>query len=264
MRPDLNTNGQHPATSPTALSITGDSVSSDEVQPLEQWLLTEGSPSSAHLCYSPQDLHLSRSHPADRSLDAVADLHPMFSLVDFNNSLYQKPQQDLSYKGQPSLPMVGASLQGCKSSQIPAEQPRSHRGEGYQGIPSEHTPNLYNCVSISVSSSSVLTSTNVETSGLDPVQFPQSSSSQVLPLSQQLTLTKVPSNSPSIRESLMDPQPSGASLEESSERYSLPQGGESLDIKQEPDEEKELGFQSIGLQDITLDDGKTPTRTVLN
>ncbi|XP_077067597.1 nuclear factor of activated T-cells, cytoplasmic 3 isoform X2 [Siphateles boraxobius] len=255
MRPDLNTNGQHPATSPTGLSTTGDSVSSNEVQPLEQWLLTEGSPSSAHLCYSPQDLQdLSCSHPADRSLDAVADLHPMFSLVDFNHALYQKPQQDLSYKGQPSPPMVGGSLQGCKSSQIPAEQPRSQRGEGYQGIPSEHTHNLYNRGSISVSSTSVLTSANVATSGLDPVQFPQSSSSQVLPLSHQPTLAKVPSNSPSIRESLMDPQPSDASLEESSKRYRLPQGGESLDIKQEPDEEKELGFQSIGLQDITLDD----------
>lgn len=259
MRPDLNTNGQHPATSPTGLSTTGDSISSDEVQPLEQWLLTEGSPSSAHLCYSPQDLHLT-----DRSLDAVADLHPMFSLVDFNNSLYQKPQQDMSYKGQPSLPMVGGSLQGCKSSQIPAEQPRSHRGEGYQGIPSEHTHNLYSRGSISVSSTSVLASANVETSGLDPVQFPQSSSSQILPLSHQPTLAKVPSNSPSVRESLMDPHPSSASLEESSERYSLPQGGGSLDIKQEPGEEKELGFQSVGLRDITLDDGKTPRRTVLN
>lgn len=261
MGPDLNTNGQHPSTTPTGFIATGDSIASDQVQPLEQWLLTEGSvcsPSSTHLCYSPQDpLHLSRSQPADRSLNAVADLmfHP--SLVDFNNSLYQKPQQDLSYKGQPSLPMVGGSLQGCKSSQISAEQSRSQLGKGYQGIPSEHTQNLHNHGSISVSSTSVLTSPSVDTSGLhavDPVQFPSSSSSQVLPLSHQPTLAKVPSNSPSIRESLMDPQPLGASLQESSKSYSLPQGGESPDIKQEPEEEKELAFQSIGLQDITLDD----------
>ncbi|XP_048014656.1 nuclear factor of activated T-cells, cytoplasmic 3 isoform X1 [Megalobrama amblycephala] len=258
---DLNTNGQHPTTSPTGLITTGDSTASDQVQPLEQWLLSEGSvcaPSSTHLCYSPQDpLHLSRSHPADRSLNAVADFHPMFhpSMVDFNNSFYQKPQQDLSYKGQPSLPMVGGSLQSCKSSQISAEQPRPQLGKGYQGIPSEHSHNLHNRVS--VSSTSDLTSPNVDTSGrhaVDPVQFPQSSSSHVLPLSHQPTLAKVPSNSPSTRESLMDPQPSDASLQESSKSYSLPQGGESLDVKQEPEEEKELAFQSIGLQDITLDD----------
>ncbi|XP_067292350.1 nuclear factor of activated T-cells, cytoplasmic 3 [Pseudorasbora parva] len=259
--PDLNTNGQHPSTSPTGLITTGDSVASDQVQPLEQWLLTEGpvcAPSSTHLCYSPPDpLHLSRSHPADRSLNAVADLMFYPSLVDFNNSLYQKPQQDLSYKGHPSLQVVGGSLQGCKSSQISAEQSRSKLGKGDQGIPSEHTHKLHNLGCISVASTSVLSSPSVDTSGLhavDPVQLPQSSSSQVLPLSQQPTLAKVPSNSPSIRETRMDPQPLGTSLQESSKSYSLPQGGESPDIKQEPEEEKELAFQSIGLQDITLDD----------
>lgn len=190
--------------------------------------------------------------------------HP--SLVDFNNSLFQKPQQDLSYKGQPGLPMAGGSLQGCKSLQI---SPRSQLGKGYQGIPSEHNHNLHNLGPASVSNTPMITSPNVNTAGLhavDLVQFPQSSSSQVLPLSHQPTLAKVPSNSPSARESLMDPQPLGASLQESSKSYSMSQGGTSpqrLNIKQEPEEEKELAFRSIGLQDITLDDGKTPRRTIL-
>ncbi len=181
--------------------------------------------------------------------------HP--SLVDFNNSLFQKPQQDLSYKGQPSLPMAGGSLQGCKSLQI---LPRSQLGKGYQGIPSEHNHNLHNLGPASVSNTPMITSPNVNTSGLravDPVQYPQSSSSQVLPLSHQPTLAKVPSNSPCARDSLMDPRPLDASLQESSK------SGERLDIKQEPEEEKELAFRSIGLQDITLDDGKTPRRTII-
>ncbi|KAF4095409.1 hypothetical protein G5714_024487 [Onychostoma macrolepis] len=262
IRTDLHTNdlaGRHPTTSPAGLTTFGDPVASDEVQPLEQWLLSEGTvcaPSSNHLIYSPQDpLYLSRSHPADRSLNAGADLHPMFhpSLVDFNNSLFQKPQQDLSYKGQASLPMASGSLQGCKSLQI---LPRSQLGKGYQGIPSEHNHNLHNLGHTSVSNTPMITSPNVNTSGLhavEPVQFPQSSSSQVLPLSHQPTLDKVPSNSPSAGESLMDPQPLGASLQESSKSHSMSQG-ERLNIKREPEEEKELAFRSIGLQDITLDD----------
>uniref|UniRef100_A0A673G5G8 Nuclear factor of activated T-cells, cytoplasmic 3-like n=1 Tax=Sinocyclocheilus rhinocerous TaxID=307959 RepID=A0A673G5G8_9TELE len=266
IRTDLNTNdlaGQHPTTSPAGLTTIGDPVASDEVQPLEQWLLSEGTvcaPSSSHLSYSPQDpLYLSHSHPADRSLNAGADLYPMFHplLVDFSNSLYQKPQQDLSYKGQPSLPVAGGSLQGCKSLQILAEQPRSQLGKGYQGIPSEHNHNLHNLGPASVSNTPMITSPNVNTSGLhavDPVQFPHSSSSQVLPLSHQPTLAKVPFNSPSVRECLMDPQPLGASLQESSKSYNMSQGGERVNIKQKPKEEKELAFRSIGLQDITLDD----------
>ncbi|XP_059402368.1 nuclear factor of activated T-cells, cytoplasmic 3 isoform X2 [Carassius carassius] len=255
IRTDLNTNelgGQHPS-SPAGLITTRDPIASDEVQPLEQWLLSEGTvcdPSSIHLSYSPQDpFYLSRSHPAERSLNSEADLHPMFhpSLVDFNNPFYQKPQQDLSYKEQPSLPMVGGSLQGCKSSQILAEQPRSQLGKGYQGIPTEHSQNLHNLGPVSVSNTSGLHT-------VDPVQFPQSSSSQVLPLSHQPTLAKVPSNSPSVRQSLMDPQPSGASLQESNKSFSMSQDGERLNIKPEPEEEKELAFQSIGQQDITLDD----------
>uniref|UniRef100_A0A9J7YL89 Nuclear factor of activated T cells 3b n=1 Tax=Cyprinus carpio carpio TaxID=630221 RepID=A0A9J7YL89_CYPCA len=266
IRTDLNTNelgGQHPTTSPAGLITTRDPSASDEVQPLEQWLLSEGTvsaPSSTHLSYSPQDpFYLSRFHPAERSLNAEEDLHLMFhtSLVDFNNSFYQKPQQDLSYKGQPSLPMVGGSLQGSKSSQILAEQPRSQLGKGYQSIPTEHSQNLHNPGPTSVSSASALTNPNLDPSGLhtvDPVQFPQSSSSQVLPLSHQPTLAEVPSNSPSISDILMDPQPLGASLQESSESYSMSRDGERPNIKQEPEEKKELAFQSIGLQDITLDD----------
>ncbi|XP_026095391.1 nuclear factor of activated T-cells, cytoplasmic 3-like isoform X2 [Carassius auratus] len=250
IRTDLG--GQHPS-SPAGLITTRDPSASDEVQPLEQWLLSEGivgDPSSIDLSYSPQDpFYLSRSHPAERSLNAEADLHPMFlsSLVDFNNPFYQKPQQDLSYKEQPSLPMVGGSLQGCRSSQILAEQPRSQLGKGYQGIPTEHSQNLHNLGPVSVSNTSGLHT-------VDPVQFPPSSSSQGLPLPHQPTLPKVPSNSPSVGQSLMDPQSSGASLQESSTSFSMSQDDDLLNIKPEPEEEKELGFRSIGLQDITLDD----------
>lgn len=74
------------------------------------------------------------------------------------------------------------------------------------------------------------------------------------------SLAKVPSNSSSIKEGLMDPDPhkvptslkvGGKSV--STLDYTSSQGEESLNIKQEP-EEKELTFQTIGLQDITLDD----------
>ncbi|XP_073687618.1 nuclear factor of activated T-cells, cytoplasmic 3 isoform X2 [Garra rufa] len=251
MRTDLNTNeqaGQRSTTSPADFITTGDPVDSDEVQPLEQWLLSEGTicaPSSTHLSYSPQDpLYLSRYHPADRSLNAGADIHPMFhpSVMDFNNSLYQKPQQNLFYKGQPSLPMTGGSLQGLKSSQIVAEQLRSQ-----PGIPAEHGPNLHNLGPVSVSNLSGLHTVNL-------VQLPQSSSSHVLSLSHPSTLAKVPSNSPSVRESLMDPQPLGTSLQESRKSYRMSQGEERLNIKQEPQKDKELAFRSIGLQEITLDD----------
>ncbi|XP_043084025.1 nuclear factor of activated T-cells, cytoplasmic 3 isoform X2 [Puntigrus tetrazona] len=263
IRTDFNTDdlaGQHPTTSLAGLTTTGDPVASDDVQPLEQWLLSEGAvcaPSSSHLSYSPQDpLYLSHSHPADRSLNAGADLHPMFhpSLADFSNSLFQKTQQVPFYKGQPSLPVASGSLQSCKTLQILAEQPRSQLVKGYQGIPSEHSHNLHNLGPASVSSTPMITNPNVNTSGLQAVD-PQSSSSQVLPLSHQPTLAKVPSNSPSDRDGLMDPQPlQGQSLQESSKSYSMSQGGEQLNIKQEPEEEKELAFRSIGLQDITLDD----------
>ncbi|XP_052453807.1 nuclear factor of activated T-cells, cytoplasmic 3 [Carassius gibelio] len=266
IRMDRNTHdlaGQHPTSFPAGLTTIGEPVGLDETQPLEQWLLSEGTvcaPSSSHLSYSPQDpLYLSRSLPPDRSPNAGADLHPMFhpSLVNFNNSLYQKPQQDLSYKGQPSLPVAGGSLQGCKSLQILAEQPRSQLRKGYQGVPSEHNHNLHSLGPASVSNTPMISSPNVNTSGLhpvDPVQFPQSSSSQGLPLSHQPTLPKVPSNSPSVREGLMDPPPLGASLQESSTSYSMSRDGERLNVKQEPKEEEELAFRSIGLQDITLDD----------
>ncbi|KAL0154549.1 hypothetical protein M9458_048812, partial [Cirrhinus mrigala] len=201
IRTDFNTNelpGQHSTTSPAGLITTGDPTDSDEVQPLE------------HLCSIINPSH--RSHPADRSLNAGADVHPMFhpSLVDFNNSLYQKPQQDLSYKGQPSLPMTGGSLQGCNN----------------QGLNQAKDTKAYlqNTVKIST------------TLALSPCSHgPRLPRCFLFPTRQ-----------------LLPKELDGPST--FSKSYRMSQGGERLNIKQEPQEDKELAFRSIGLQDITLDD----------
>lgn len=145
-------------------------------------------------------------------------------LIEFNSSLYQKPHQDLSYKAQPSLPVA---------SGFP-EQTATQLVKGYQCVRSQNLDSLI-----------------LDASGLhsiDAVSIPQSSSSQGLP-----TVSKVPSTSPPTSENA---EPTSASLVESSERYCVSENGERLNIKEEPEEEKELDFQSVGLQDITLDDGE--------
>lgn len=92
------------------------------------------------------------------------------------------------------------------------------------------------------------------------VMFPKSSSSLEV-----LASTIVPSTSHLNREALVNPK-SNASLSPTgtsgtisssgagaSSNHSM--DGQRLNIKQEPEKEKELTFQSIGLEDITLDDG---------
>lgn len=243
---DTNTLEDH-----SASRTSGDQIPSNQVQPLEQWLLSRGSvcaPSSAHLSYSPQDaLYLNLSHPTGST---GADQHPVFhqQTVDLE-TLYQKPQQNLSYKGQPCLPNDGGSFQNF------SDQARSQPAKGYQDMPSKHSRNLHNFGP----SQSLITNPSVYRSDLpsfDSVQFPESSSSEMLSVS----LAKVPSNSSSIKKGLMDPDPHivPTSLKAgvksvSTFDYTSSQGEESLNIKQEP-EDKELTFQTIGLQDITLDD----------
>ncbi|XP_051548341.1 nuclear factor of activated T-cells, cytoplasmic 3-like isoform X2 [Myxocyprinus asiaticus] len=269
---DLATNdlaGQHPTTSPAGFITTGDPIPTDQVQPLEQWLLSGGpvcAPSSTYLSYLPQHpLYLNQQHLTDSSLGTGADPHPMFHhpSVDFTKSSYQKPQENLSYKGQSSLPNNGGSLQGGKSSQIFTEQPRSQRGKGFQVMPSEQGHNLHHFGLSLPSNQSELTNPTVDRSGLhivDLVQFPQSSSSQVPPLTNHSTLATVPSISSSTKECSKDHQPlKGTSLKVAGKSvdplgYSTSQGGESLNIKEESEERKELTFKTIGLQDITLDD----------
>ncbi|XP_009296487.2 nuclear factor of activated T-cells, cytoplasmic 3 isoform X2 [Danio rerio] len=197
---------------------------SGQTELLEQWLLSEETLcASTHLSFSPQDAsYLSRSHPADRSFNSRTDLHSMFpsSLIEFNSSLYQKPHQDPSYKAQPSLPVA-----------FP-EQTATQLDKGYQCIRSQNLDNL------------ILDASGLHT--MAAVSIPQSSSSQGLP-----TVSKVPSTSPSTSKNA---EPASASLVESSEQYCVSENGDRLNIKEEPEEEKELDFQSVGLQDITLDD----------
>lgn len=257
MDPDLVTNNlEGHLTIPAGLITSEDQIPSDQVQPLEQWLLSKGSVcASADLSYSSQNsLYLNHSHQANNSLSADADIHSMFHnpTVDFTKTSHHKPQQNLSSKGQPFLHIDGGS------SRMFAEQPRPQLDEGYQGMPSEH--NLQNLGPISASRQFLITSSNVHRSGLHtvvPVQFPESTSSEMSP---QHTLTKVPSNSLSIEEGLVDPDPHKVTLLKTASKSvatsNLRSSQGEVSLKPEPEEENELTFQTIGLQDITLDDGK--------
>lgn len=248
---DLVTNNlEDHLTTPAGLITSEDQIPSDQVQPFEQWLLSKGSVcSSAHRGFSSQDpLYLNHSHQANNSLSA--DVHSMFHnpTVDFTKTSYHTPQQNLSSKGQPFLPI------GDGSSQLYAEQPMPQLGKGHQGMPSEHSHNqIQNLAPRPACSQSLITSSNVHRSSIHtPVQFPEFTSSEMSP---QHTLTKVASHSSSIEEALMDPDPhKRTSLKTATSNFRSSHDEESLSIKPEPEEE--LTFQTIGLQDITLDDGK--------
>lgn len=112
-------------------------------------------------------------------------------------------------------------------------------------------------------------SPNHHRSSHDLTGLPKLSSSLESPVSHQpLASTVVPSTSPVNREAVLDPKSTKTPQIQATEtcvlESSLGPGSledhswdrESPHIKQEPEEEKELTFQSIGLQDITLDDGK--------
>ncbi|TRY85906.1 hypothetical protein DNTS_011927 [Danionella cerebrum] len=218
--------------------------SSVQIQPLEEWMLSEGSSSSsAHPRYSPRDaLEIGTSNPPNRIVSAGVDAHAMLppSLMEYSNSLFQKPQQDISYIGLPT------TVKSFKST----DQPMQCLSKGYQSLYSDHTLNLQNLGYVSIPGTAVLTSHNVYTTGphaVGPVPLPQLSSSQFTPLSHQPSLSKVPSDSKSLRKNI-------TSLQESSKSCNTTTSESSLNIKQEPEEEKDLHFRSLGLQDITLDD----------
>ncbi|XP_036431854.1 nuclear factor of activated T-cells, cytoplasmic 3 isoform X1 [Colossoma macropomum] len=257
----------------------GDDVE-DHVNPLEQWLYSGGPvcvPSSTQLSYSPMGSSYLDRHPPDGSLSTGPGFHSIFNppSLDFSKPSYQGPQQNLSYNGQSSLPSDLAS--GGKLSPLMSEHAASFLGIGHHGSTGGvHPVNQvsaprYNEGYLSPSSGSNqpdLSSPNHYISNpVDLDGLPKSSSSLESPVSHPpLASTVVPSTSPLNREALINlkstktpsPQAAGTSGPETSlgpgasQDHSL--DGKMLNIKQEPAEEKELTFQSIGLQDITLDD----------
>ncbi|XP_053497054.1 nuclear factor of activated T-cells, cytoplasmic 3 isoform X1 [Ictalurus furcatus] len=250
----------------------------EHFSPLEQWLYSAGPvcvPSSNQRSFSPMGSpYLSRHHPPDGSLSDTSGLHPILhpsSVAFAKPSSYQGPQQNLPYNGQLSLPSDAASMQGGRPSAVMSENVSSVLGIGYQNTPggvhslnqvSDHRHNEGYLSPTSGTNQCDPNSLNNYRSARDSeelVVFPKSSSSLEV-----LASTIVPSTSHLNREALVNPK-SNASLSpagtsgtisssgaEASSNHSM--DGQRLNIKQEPEKEKELTFQSIGLEDITLDD----------
>ncbi|XP_060770942.1 nuclear factor of activated T-cells, cytoplasmic 3 isoform X3 [Neoarius graeffei] len=254
---------------------TTTSDQAEQFNPLEQWLYSAGPvcvPSSTQRSYSPLGSpQLSQHHPPDTSLSDVSGLHPV-SLNFTKPSSYQGPQQNLSYNGQLSLPCDTASMQGGRSSAVVSENVRSVLGIGNQNTPggvhglNQVSGQRHNEGYLSPTSGTTQCDPNslnnyrsAHDSG-ELVLFPKSSSSL-----EALDSTTVPSTSHLNREALVNPKPNAAlsPADTSGTISSLGAGassnhsidGQRPNVKQEPEKEKELTFQSIGLQDITLDDG---------
>lgn len=259
-----------------------DTMTSDQAEqfsPLEQWLYSAGPvcvPSSTQRSYSPMGSpYLSRYHPPDANLSDASGLHPILHPVSLNftkPSSYQGPQQNLSYNGQLSLPCDAASMQGGRSLAVMSENVRSVLGIGYKNTPggvhglNQVSGQRHNEGYLSPTSGTTQcdpTSLNNYRSAHDSgelVLFPKSSSSL-----EALASTTVPSTSHLNREALVNPK-SNATLspaDTSGTISSLGAGdssnhsidGQRPNVKQKPEKEKELTFQFIELQDITLDDG---------
>ncbi|XP_060770941.1 nuclear factor of activated T-cells, cytoplasmic 3 isoform X2 [Neoarius graeffei] len=253
---------------------TTTSDQAEQFNPLEQWLYSAGPvcvPSSTQRSYSPLGSpQLSQHHPPDTSLSDVSGLHPV-SLNFTKPSSYQGPQQNLSYNGQLSLPCDTASMQGGRSSAVVSENVRSVLGIGNQNTPggvhglNQVSGQRHNEGYLSPTSGTTQCDPNslnnyrsAHDSG-ELVLFPKSSSSL-----EALDSTTVPSTSHLNREALVNPKPNAAlsPADTSGTISSLGAGassnhsidGQRPNVKQEPEKEKELTFQSIGLQDITLDD----------
>ncbi|TSM52249.1 E3 ubiquitin-protein ligase AMFR [Bagarius yarrelli] len=242
-----------------------DATSSNHTEPfspLEQWLYSSGPvcvPPATQHSYSPLGSYLSRHHPNN-----VSGLQPMLHPISQNSpnitkpSLYQGPQQNLSYNGQLSLHCDATSMQGHRPSPVMSENV-SAVGIGYQNTPGGiHGLNQ------------VSNQRHNEGSGTNQCMPNSLNNYRSAPVSFSLNVlnsTTVPSNSHLNREALVNPKsnappsPAGTS---GTLLSSLGAGasanhskdGQRLNIKQEPEKEQELTFQSIGLQDITLDDGK--------
>lgn len=251
----------------------------EQLSPLEQWLYSAGPvcvPSSTQHSYSPVGSpYLSRHHPPDASPSDASGLHPILhpGSLDFAKpSPYQGLQQNLSYNGQLSLPCDAASMQGGRPLAVMSENVSSVLGLVYQntpgGVHGMHQVSGQGNNEGYLSPTSGLT--QCDPNGLNNYQsahnseelvaFPKSASSL-----KSLASTTVPSTSHLNREALVNPKPN-ATLSPDGTRgtvCSLGAGASSnhsknkqkLNIKEETEKEKELNFRSIGLQDITLDDG---------
>ncbi|KAM9495647.1 nuclear factor of activated T-cells, cytoplasmic 3 isoform 2-T2 [Clarias gariepinus] len=250
----------------------------EQFSPLEQWLYSAGPvcvPSSTQRSYSPMSSpYLSRHHAPDGSLSDASGLTPILHPVslDFAKpSLYQGPQQNLSYNGQLSLPCDPASMHGGRPLAVMSENVSSVLGIGYQNTPgggqglNQVSGQRHNEGYLSPTSGTTQCDPNnlsnygsANDSG-DLVVFPKSSSSLEV-----LAPTTVPSTSHLNREAPVNVK-SNATLSAAGtggtisslgagESSNHSNDGRRLNIKQEPEKEKEPTFQSIGLQDITLDD----------
>lgn len=250
----------------------------EQFNPLEQWLYSAGPvcvPSSTQRSYSPMGSpYLSRHQPPDGSLTDASGFHPILhsgSLEFTKLSSYHGPQQNPSYNGQHSLPCDAALMQGSRQSAVMPENVNSLLGLGYQNTlggvglnqVSGHKHNEGYVSPTSGSPQCDPNSLNNYQSAHDSrerVVFPKSLSSL-----ESLASTTVPSTSHLNREALVNPKSNATiSPDNTSGTINLLGAGASsnhsmdeqrLNLKQEPEKEKGLTFQSIGLQDITLDDG---------
>lgn len=255
-----------------------DTTTSDHAEqfsPLDQWLYSAGPvcvPSSTQCGYSPMGSpFLGQHHPPDDASGLHPILHPV-SLHFAKRSSYQEPQQNQSYNGQLSLPSGAASVQGGRPSDVLSENVSSVLGIGYQNTPggvhglNQVSGQRHNEGHLSPTScttqcdpSSLNNYQSAQDSG-ELVVFSKSSSSLEV-----LASTTVPSTSHLNREALVNPKSNAAlspagtsgtlSSLEAGASLNHSMDGQRLNVKREPEKEKELSFQSIGLQDITLDDG---------
>ncbi|XP_026859058.2 nuclear factor of activated T-cells, cytoplasmic 3 isoform X2 [Electrophorus electricus] len=239
---------------------------------LEQWFYSGGPVPS----YTPLDhSYLNQYHPQDGSLGTGHGQYPMFhpSSLDFSKASFQGPQQSLSYNGQLSLPSNWEPLHGGKSPPLMSDHVTSLLGIGHHGSPGAVQPLKQSSSQGRTESYLSYPSNQPEPSspghhrsGHEPVdlgRFQNSSPSPESPVPQQSPASALVPTTLSLNgEAFTDPKSNSASLpaaissctstSETSQRCSSVE--HRLNITQEPGEEKELTFQSIGIQDITLDD----------
>ncbi|XP_046715749.1 nuclear factor of activated T-cells, cytoplasmic 3 isoform X2 [Silurus meridionalis] len=246
---------------------------SEQLSPLEQWLYSGGPvcvPSSIQHNYSSMDSpYLSRHHPLDGRLTEASGIHSIShsASLDFNKpAAYQGLQQNLSYNGQLGLPSDGVPVQGGSPSAVMLENMSSVLGIGYQNAPfhgsnqisgQRHNEGYHEGTPHCDQNS--LNNYESPPHSEELVMFPKSSSS-----SEVLASTTIPSTSHLNREAIINPKsnsamsPAGTSGtirslgEVATPNHSMDR--QRLNIKQEPQKENELNLQSVGIQDITLDD----------
>lgn len=220
-------------------------LGTDQLNPLEQWLYSAGPvcvPSSSSLGCPQLDSssHFIRHYPAD----AIAGLQPVLQTesLDFIKMSYQGPQQNLPYNGKPSLPYDKALLDGDKLSQLMTE---SLLESGYHNSTDDVYAQRMNenyIGSASASSQPDILGSRAEP---NPANFSRLSQHAVASTT-ELGTKDVP----------LDPKPNESScLQRSNPSQDHSINVQKSTIKQHPEKEKAVSFQSIGLQDITLDDG---------